>query len=360
MQHPRVKFPHRPVRLVQVGGIVPGIGAIVPDPHGWVWDLLLALDGTRTVEQVIADVLASHPQATEHDLRRAIHDLAGYLEDADRPEPVGVAATDRERYSRSVALFGWIDRVPGRTGWEVQRLLWEAKVAVVGVGGVGGAAALALTASGVGHVHCVDGDVVELSDLNRQFLYTEQDVGSPKVEAAVRRLRAYNSGVHVSGQVREIDGPDALTSLATQFDVLVLAVDRPAIRSWTNRACLDTAKPWVLGGYHGPLVAVGLYLPGTGPCYECGYADERPRREAQPSRTEVVPAAGVESVHAASAVTAGMSGCLAAHAAISLITGAPVLPVNRQYAVNLVTLVDSFALGPESPVHGCPACSGRD
>ena len=361
MRRPRVKVAHRPVRLVQIGGIVPGIGAIVPDPDGRLWDLLQALDGKRTMEQVVADVLASHPQAVEQDIRQAIDDLVheGYLEDADRLEPVGIPAADRERYSRTLEWFRWVDRTPGRTGWEVQRLLGEAKVAVVGVGGVGSVAALALTTWGIGHVHCVDGDVVKLSDLNRQGPYTEQDVGYPKAEAAERRLRTYNSGVQVSGQVLEIGGPEAMRSLADKYDVLVLAVDRPAIRSWANRACLDTGTPWVLGGYHGPLVSVGLYRPGEGPCYECGYADERLRREVLLSRTEGVPAAGAESVHAASAATAGMGGHLVALATISLITGAPNLPVNQQYAYSLITLVDSFALGPESPVPGCPACGGR-
>jgi molybdopterin/thiamine biosynthesis adenylyltransferase len=360
---PRIKFPHRPVRhgrdYVQIGGAVHGIHAGIMDPDGWVWALVQLLDGSRTVRQVVAELRVGFPDRSADMVQVAIAELIakGYVEDAEEVVPVGMTDADRERYSRSRAWFQWVDLQPRSSSWDPQIQLRDATVAVIGLGGVGSTAALALTMSGAGHVHCVDRDVVELSDLNRQVLYTERDLGNPKWFVAVRRLREYNSRITVTGEQLNIDGPDAVSSLAAQFDVLLLAADEPAeIRSWTNRACHENDTTWVHGGYHGPLVSVGAFRPGTGPCYDCCRLTEQARRLELPPRTEWTPAAGTAPPQSANAVSAGWAGHLTALAVISLITGAPALPVNRHYCTNLVTLRDSVLVGPESPVPGCPTC----
>jgi molybdopterin/thiamine biosynthesis adenylyltransferase len=363
MQRPRIKFSHRPVLLapdrVRIGGVVQGVADVIEDPDGWVWALLELLDGSRTGAQVAAELHLSFPHRPAYEVPLAIGELvsAGHMEDADEPEPDGLTEGERERYSRGRELSQWMDRGPRRTSWEGQMMLKQAEVVVLGLGGVGSTAALALTASGVGHMHCVDRDVVGLSDLNRQVLYTEQDLGHPKVEAAVRRLHELNSDVLVTGERRDIDGPEAAKALATGFDVVVLAADNPAeIRSWINRAYHETGTPWVLGGYHGPLATVGLYRPGTGPCYDCARTTEQDRLAGLPPRTGWSPAVGIPPPHAASAITAGITGHLAAHAVISLLTGVPALPVNRQYMINLVTLQESVAVGPDATHPRCPTC----
>jgi molybdopterin/thiamine biosynthesis adenylyltransferase len=363
VRRPMIKFEHLPVRhgadRVRIGGVVRGIAADIADPDGWVWALLAALDGSRTTDQVVADLVRLHPARSGADVRAAIDDLveAGYVEDAAEPAPAGLSAAERERYRRSRALFSWMDRTPRRTGWDTQLLLRQARVVVIGIGGVGCTAAQTLVVSGVGHVHCVEPDVVELSNLNRQVLFTEQDIGRPKVDAAVDRLRAHNSEVRVTGARLPIRGPAALRTLAIGFDVLLLAADRPdEIRSWANQACEATGTAWVHGGYHGPQVSCGLYRPGAGPCFDCARVAERERRAGLPPRTcPAAPGRG-EREQAANAVSAGIAGQLAAHATLSLLTGAPALRTNCQFGFNLVTLEDSYALGPDEPRRDCPTC----
>ncbi|MFI9382091.1 ThiF family adenylyltransferase [Kutzneria sp. NPDC052558] len=365
MYRPRIKWEHRPVRigarLVRIGGTVPKIAANVTDPDGWVWALLGALDGMRTVDQIITELVHRFPGRSAADVLEDLGALvrAGYVENAAEPPPAGLTIREQERYSRSRALWQWMDRTPRQSSWDTQLLLRQARVTVVGVGGAGSTAALSLAMSGVGTLHLVEPDRVDLSNLNRQILYTEQDIGEPKLDVALRRLRAHNSDITVTGEALTITGPSALAALAAGCDVLVLTADSPAqIRSWTNESCLRTGTNWVHSGYHGPQINLGLYRPGGGPCYDCAYVAARERESGLPTTTWP-PTGPADELAASSAVSAGIAGHLVAHAAMSLITGAPRLPANREYGLNLVTLDDSVVLGLTKPRADCPACATK-
>jgi molybdopterin-synthase adenylyltransferase len=365
MFRPRIKLELRPVRFadgrIRIGEIK-GIVNTVIDPAGWMWALLDALDGTRTIEQVVADVVHAFPHRPTVDVYAAVGDLvlAGYVENAAEPVPEGLSAAELERYGRGRLLLRWMDRTPRSTSWDTQLLLRQARLVVVGVGGVGSTAALALVMSGVGHVHCVEPDMVELSNLNRQVLFTERDIGRAKVDVAVERLSAHNRDVAITGERLVVDDPAVLRGLAARFDVVVLAADQPSeIRSWANQACLETGTAWVHGGYHGPQVSIGLYRPGDGPCHDCLYAERDVWEATRPPRTAWSPGVGIPRPHAVNAVTAGIAGNLAAHAAMSLITGVPALRTNCQYGYNLVTLHHARVIGPIEPSPRCPTCGPR-
>lgn len=362
-RRPRIKPEHRAYRTadgnVRIGSVVHGIGAEIADPQGWVWTLAEAMDGTRGPSEVVDEVLRAHPGLPGEDARQAMADLlaAGFVDDARAPVPV--PPREEDRYSRGVPLLRWMDLTPRTGPWETQLRLREARVLLIGVGGTGGYAAQALVASGVGHLHCVEPDVVELSNLNRQPLYREPDIGRPKVAAAVATLRALNSDVTVTGERREVRGPEDLTELlsGSSYDLLVLAADRPdAVRRWANRACLAAGLPWVDAGYRGPLVTAGVYMPGQGACWECLRDGEIARRDLRlgPGQDPEVASPRMPW-NPASAVTAGLSGALLAHAALALLTGVPAMEPGFRFGVNLML--------PGDPVHqrtprrpDCPAC----
>ncbi|MCX5259195.1 ThiF family adenylyltransferase [Streptomyces canus] len=415
---PRIKPEHRAYRTVdgnvRVGSVIHGIGAEIADPQGWVWTLVEAMDGSRGPSEVVAEVLRAHPDLPGEDARQAMADLlaAGFVDDARASVPV--PPREEDRYSRGVPLLRWMDLAPRTSPWDAQLRLREARVLLIGVGGTGGHAAQSLVASGVGHVHCVDPDTVELSNLNRQPLYRESDLGRPKVEAAVATLRALNSDVTVTGERREVARPEDLAELvagsrqagrppggppslrgavehrrpggtlgpsgppaetadgpgravsssmpapalpSSPYDLLVLAADRPdAIRRWTNRACLAAGLPWADAGYRGPLVTAGVYVPGQGACWECLRDGEIARRDLRlgPGQDPEVASPRMPW-NPASAVTAGLSGALLAHAALALLTGVPTMEPGFRFGVNLML--------PGDPVHqrtprhlDCPAC----
>ncbi len=360
--HPRIKSTHRPVRHglqeVRVGGVVEGLSDLIDDPDGWVWELVCLLNGTCGFDEIAAELRTRFPRRSEDDVAAAIQLLyaSGHLEDAAEPEPVRFTSAERELYGCGVELLVWMDRQPRRSRWEAQVALKDAEVVVLGTGGVGGIAALALAASGVGRVHCVDRDVVESSNLNRQLIYHTEDLGRPKAEATVRRLRERYPNVVVTGEVRHLDSTETVREVVASFDVVLLAADRPAdIRSWTNRVCYDTRMPWVFGGYHGPLSKVGSYRPGTGPCYDCARAAEQARLTSLPART-TVSLTDVRLPNATSAVTAGQTGLHAAEAVISLLTGVPALPVNRISDFNFVSRRYDLNTGPTTPHPDCSTC----
>lgn len=364
-RRPRIKPEHRAYRTVdgnvRIGSVIFGIGAEVADPDGWIWTLTQVMDGTRTAAQIAVEVTLRHPAVGRATVVAAMADLreAGFVDDAAAPLPAGLGDRDRVRHGRGVALLRWMDLSPQASPWLAQLRLRQARVLVLGVGGTGGAAAQILVASGVGHLHAVDPDVVELSNLNRQLLYRETDIGHPKAEAALAALRALNSDVTVTGERREVRGPADLDALldAGPYDMLVLGADRPPeVRRWANRVCLARAMPWVEGGYRGPLVTVGVYVPGVGPCWECQRAGEVERRDLrlQPGQNEDAASPRMPW-NPASAVTAGLSGTLVAHAALALLSGVPPMEPGFRYGVNLMALGDPvLQRHPRRP--DCPAC----
>ena len=362
MKRPRVKPEHAPYRIadgkIRIGGASYGIAAEIPDPDGWVWTMLAAMDGSRGLPEIIELAQAGHPEQAPDLLQRGAEQLmaSGYLEDAAAPVPAGLTERDTRRYERAVGFFRWMDLTPRASSWEPQARLRDARVTVLGVGGTGGIGALALAASGVGHLHCVDPDEVELSNLSRQVLYTEDDIGKPKADAAVARLGRLNSDIEITGQQLRVADVDDVLGLARECDVLLLGADRPPeVRVWTNRACLAARTPWVDAGYHGPLVQAGAFVPGRGPCWECTRLTDRDRHAELGAHTEDAPERREAVLRAVGATSAGVSGYLGAHLVISLITAIPPVVPGRIDTVNLGAL-DAPLVFQDPPHPECPAC----
>jgi len=361
-RRPRVKPEHRPVRVsgdrIRIGGSVYGIAGEVEDRTGAVWTLLSAMDGSRTPDEIVAHVVAAHPDERAESIHRAMKVFveSGHVEDFAAPEPPVLTARERERHDRSRMFYRWIDPTPRTSWWEPQLRLRAARVCVIGLGGTGGNVALALAAAGVGELHCVDSDVVELSNLNRQILYGEDDIGRPKVEAAVRRLRQLNTDIRITGARLSIGGEADLASLAEQCDALMLCADQPGeIRAWANRACLAAGTPWVDAGYHGPVASATAYRPGQGACYECAWWAEHERHLAMGVEADYSLQRG--GSNAVTAPTAGLSGYLAAHLGISLLTGVVPVRSGLTQGINLVAPDHHFLIeSPQRP--DCPACGG--
>lgn len=178
---------------------------------------------------------------------------------------------DRERLDRQLRYFSDIGdgSVSPAT---CQERLREASVTVLGVGGLGGRVALELACCGVGNLKLVDGDNVELSNLNRQIQFREEDIGRSKVEQTARHLNAFNSSIHVGTIETRMASEGDLAACIDGADLVIDAADWPAheIEGWCNAACFRSGIPYIAMSHFPPIARVGpLYVPGETGCFEC-------------------------------------------------------------------------------------------
>lgn len=170
------------------------------------------------------------------------------------------------RYSRNI-LLGEVD-VLG------QSALKEARVLLIGAGGLGSPAALYLAAAGVGTLGVIDGDRVDLSNLQRQVLHTTADVGRPKVDSAREHLLALNPHIDVRVHPVLMDAQNALELIAP-YDVIVNGCDNFTTRYVVNDACVILKKPLVDASILMWEAQASVYMPGKG-CYRCLYPTPPP------------------------------------------------------------------------------------
>lgn len=225
--------------------------------------LLAALDGSlerseleeRFGEEAVGDLLAQ------------LEEL-GLVEDAADDDLIPAATV--ERFDRQIRYFADITTGPAPS--QCQARLESARLVVLGVGGLGGWSALSLACCGVGEMLLIDGDRVEESNLNRQVLYTESDVGRLKVEAAAERLAAFNSRMRLETIAARMDGEDAIAAAIEGYDLVIDAADWPAheIEQWCNTACFAAEIPYITMSHFPPIARVGpLYVPGVTGCFAC-------------------------------------------------------------------------------------------
>ena len=211
------------------------------------------------------------------------------------------AESSDARYLRQIPLFGK----------EGQKKLKNARILLAGAGGLGSAIATYLSAAGVGYIRIVDEDVVESSNLNRQILYHEQDIGACKVEAAEKTIHALNRDVEVDAACRHI-GEKSVGDLVQGMDLILDGMDNFAARYVLNRAGLDEKIPFIHGAVNGFYGQVTTLVPGVTPCLRC-----------------IVPTTPTWEKNAIIGVTCGVIGSIEASEAIKYLAGTGELLKNR-------------------------------
>ncbi|MGB5820580.1 MAG: HesA/MoeB/ThiF family protein [Saonia sp.] len=153
-------------------------------------------------------------------------------------------------------------------GPEAQQKLTNARVLVVGVGGLGIPALQYLNAMGIGTLGMVEQDIVELTNLQRQVLYGENDMGRPKIQVALEKLQAQNSETRFNSYDTFLTKDNALQIIGN-YDVVVDASDNFPTRYLINDACVMLNKPFVYGALHGFEGQVSVFNHAGGPTYRC-------------------------------------------------------------------------------------------
>lgn len=173
---------------------------------------------------------------------------------------------DRERYSRQIRFSGI-----GETG---QQRLLDARVVIAGCGALGSFQAGALARAGVGRLRIIDRDYVELSNLQRQWLFDEADASQalPKSVAAARRIVSINSAIEVEPVIADLT-PSNADELLGDADVILDGTDNFETRFLINDYSVSRGVPWVYGAAVGSYGLTMTVLPNQGPCLQCVYPE---------------------------------------------------------------------------------------
>ena len=268
LKHMHPVFPGEGV--VYVGGY--GQVAEIPDEGGVVSRLLELLDGTRTVPQVHRDLSDQFPHITLEEVQAAIEqfDEAGFLLDDGASYEGLLDDYERARWERNVNFFASYARLADNK-YAYQRKLLDARVTLLGLGGLGTHILLDLAAMGIGSVRIVEFDKVELSNLNRQILYRDGDIGKPKIDLAAERVRQFNPRIAIEKVPRRIESTRDVLSVVADADVVISVADRPKmeISNWVNEGCVQAGVPLVTGGLDTQRAVYFTVIPGQTGCVEC-------------------------------------------------------------------------------------------
>lgn len=239
-----------------------------------------------------------------------------------------------KRYTRHILL--------PEIGVEGQKKLLAAKVLVVGAGGLGCPISLYLAAAGVGTIGLVDFDTVDASNLQRQILFTTEDIGKPKVEVAAKRLKALNPDVVVNTYVVALKS-DNIMDILKNYDMIIDGTDNFPTRYLTNDAASLQGKPNIYGSifrFDGQLT---VFKTPEGPCYRCLYPEPPPPGE--------VPSCAEGGVMGA---MVGTIGAMQATEAIKLITGVGTPAIGKLVVYNSLDMQFRNLKLRKDP--NCPLC----
>ncbi len=242
-----------------------------------------------------------------------------------------------ERYSRHIIL--------PEVGGKGQAKLLAGRVLIVGAGGLGSPVALYLTAAGVGTLGLVDGDMVDLTNLQRQIAHATADVGRAKVESAAEKCRAINPDVTVRLHPEHLRAGNALAILK-DYDFVIDGTDNFAAKFLVADACHFAGKPYSHAGilrFEGQAMTV---LPGQSGCYRCLFR-EPPPAGAVPSCSQ----AGVLGV------LAGIMGTIQAAEAVKHLLGIGNLLTNRLLVLDALKMTFREVAFKRNPA--CPLCGNE-
>lgn len=317
--------------------------------------LLRLADGTRTVTDLATDLGLGEDEIGELDSALRALTVAGVLDDAQEAE--GALTVEKaRRFERQLAYFA--DTAGSSAGGlDAQRRLDQATVCLLGLGGLGAWVAWALACSGVGTLVGVDCDEVELSNLNRQILYSEADIGAQKADVAATLLTAFSSDLTFDSVNTRLDGPEGVREVIRGADFVVDSLDWPPgkITRWVTEACFAEGTPYMALSQHPPLIRIGpLYVPGETGCYAC---QEAKYRREYPLFAALEASEQLQAPSATFGPACGVVGTLAANEVVAWITGL-YIPTCLGSAALLDLRTFELEREPVIPEPSCATCRG--
>jgi adenylyltransferase/sulfurtransferase len=246
-----------------------------------------------------------------------------------------LTAKELERYDRQIMIYGF--------GKEGQEKLKKAKAFIAGAGGLGSPVTIYLAAAGIGTIRIADHDRVELSNLNRQVLHWEENIGGRKVDSAADKLRKFNTGIKIETISDTITEANVL-QLVADSDLIVDAMDNLPTRYLLNRAAIKKGIPFFHGAVYGFEGRAMTVIPGKSACLNCLYHGATVPKEK-------FPVIGV---------TPAVIGCIQATEVIKYLVGQGELLTNRLLNYDALRMkFTEFKINKDPNCEHCGNTSGR-
>ncbi len=242
---------------------------------------------------------------------------------------------EKQRYDRQIMIYGF-----GEAG---QEKLKKAKVFIAGAGGLGSPVAIYLAAAGIGTIRIADHDTIELSNLNRQVLHWEENIGGRKVDSAAEKLRKLNPNIKVETTAETITEAN-VSRLVGDSDLIVDAMDNLPTRYLLNRVIFEKKIPFFHGAVYGFEGRAMTVIPGKTACLNCLYHNARVPKEK-------FPVIGV---------TPAVIGCIQATEVIKYLTGLGELLTNRILNYDALRMrFTEFTIKPDPNCEHCGKAAGK-
>lgn len=323
------------------------------DAPSFVFRMIPMLDGSKTEEELLRSL-----QETEVVTPEVFSEVLTILREElllDRAVP-DMGAEDR--YSRQRLLFeefiASFPELPAAAS-DLQARLSSARVVIVGVGGAGSWVLQSLVAAGVGQIDIVDPDVVALTNLNRQVLFEEHEVGRSKVDLASTRLKTSNPSVDVRPHRLKVESVETLEPLLRDADLVINCADEPSVAVMSDvvaEAARGAEIAHIVGGGYGG----NLGIPGTSvvPEVTICWACVRAATEDDHGRSETTTLKGRTRAGGSLAPIAGMIGNIVAWETLKILLGLPLALSNQVRELDLMTL--DWRIREILPQPHCPNC----
>lgn len=244
----------------------------IEDTSGFISDVVAHLTGEHTVDAILHAFSSRGDDSVITKIRAIIGALDNclFLEDLSMDPPPSLEAYDLERWSRNFDFLG--SYCQSHTNkYQKQLLVKNARIALLGLGGLGSHVLYDLVAFGFSNIRAVDFDRVELANLNRQILYSENDIGRIKTEIAAMRIHAFSPHSNVEFINKRLNSTDDITSIVQDMDAAICVADKPRfhIVNWLNEACVKADVPFITGGIDNQRAVYYTVLPYKTGCVEC-------------------------------------------------------------------------------------------
>ncbi|MCW5589338.1 MAG: ThiF family adenylyltransferase [Legionellales bacterium] len=249
----------------------PGTAIELGDSKGFIKTVCQLLDGKKTVKEIEEILNHTHPKEVSYlnDLLTSL-DKAYLLEDNVILNSKEFSPYEIERWERNIEFFGAYTS-SSHNKFNYQKKLQNTKVTLLGLGGAGSHILYELAALGIHQIQAVDFDKIELSNLNRQIIYDESDVGLRKVDIAKRKIKAFLPNAKLNFINIKISSNDDVSNIISGQEFVISVIDQPRnqILNWVNQACINEKVPFICGALDWKYCFFYSVIPGKSGCIEC-------------------------------------------------------------------------------------------